>query len=68
MEIPTRWSDASNFKDPARPEPSDPEWAGGRVLVDRRSLRTDLSADSVMRTIKSVGGDTDGLPLTGYGP
>ena len=25
MEIPTRWSDASNFKDPARPEPSDPE-------------------------------------------
>ena len=58
MEIPTRWSDASNFKDPARPEPSDPEWAGGRVLVDRRSLRTDLSANSVMRTIKSVGGDT----------
>ena len=58
MEIPTRWSDASNFKDPARPEPSDPEWAGGRVLVDRRSVRTDLSANSVMRTIKSVGGDT----------
>ena len=48
MEIPTRWSDASNFKDPARPEPSDPEWAGGRVLVDRRSLKTDLSANSVM--------------------
>ena len=58
MEIPTRWSDTSVFQDPARPEPSDPEWAGGRVLVDRRDQKTVMGIDTVMRTIKSVGGDT----------
>ena len=58
MEIPTRWSDTSVFQDPARPEPSDPEWAGGRVLVDRRDQKTVMGMDTVMRTIKSVGGDT----------
>ena len=58
MEIPTRWSDTSVFQDPARPEPSDPEWAGGRVLVDRRDKKTVMGMDTVMRTIKSVGGDT----------
>ena len=58
MEIPTRWSDTSIFQDPAHPEPSDPAWAGGRVLVDRRDVKTGMDADSVMRTVKSVGGDT----------
>ncbi len=58
MEIPTRWSDTSIFQDPAHPEPSDPAWAGGRVLVDRRDVKTGMDADSIMRTVKSVGGDT----------
>tara|TARA_B100001250_G_C19687600_1_gene738769 strand:- start:66 stop:1013 length:948 start_codon:yes stop_codon:yes gene_type:complete len=58
MEIPTRWSDTSAFKDPARPEPSDPAWAGGKVFVDRRSLTTVVGNESVMETITSVGGDT----------
>ncbi|MBG00721.1 MAG: NAD(P)-dependent oxidoreductase [Acidimicrobiaceae bacterium] len=58
MEIPTRWSDTSAFKDPARPEPSDPEWAGGKVLVDRRSLTTPVDHKSVVETVTSVGGDT----------
>ena len=58
MEIPTRWSDTSIFQDPARPEPSDPAWAGGRVLTDRRDVKTGMDANSVMQTVKSVGGDT----------
>jgi hypothetical protein len=58
MEIPTRWSDTSSYSDPARPESSDPEWAGGKVLVDRRSLSSTASPESIMDTVRSLGGDT----------
>ena len=36
LEIPTRWSDTSSFKDPAIPESTDPVWSGGKILVERR--------------------------------
>ena len=58
MEIPTRWSDTSSYSDPARPESSDPKWAGGKVLVDRRSLSSTASPESIMDTVRSLGGDT----------
>ena len=57
LEIPTRWSDTSSFKDPAIPESSDPVWSGGKILVDRRESRTQESEESLMKTICSVGGD-----------
>ncbi len=57
LEIPTRWSDTSSFRDPARPEPSDPVWSGGKILVDKREVKTDIPEEALMRTICSVGGD-----------
>ena len=57
LEIPTRWSDTSSFKDPARPEPTDPVWSGGKILVDKREAFSHASEKSVMKTICSVGGD-----------
>ena len=57
LEIPTRWSDTSSFKDPAIPESSDPVWSGGKILVDRRESITQESEESLMRTICSVGGN-----------
>ncbi len=57
LEIPTRWSDTSSFKDPAIPESSDPVWSGGKILVDRRESITHASEESLMRTICSVGGN-----------
>ena len=57
LEIPTRWSDTSSFKDPAIPESSDPVWSGGKILVDRREIITQASEESLMRTICSVGGN-----------
>ena len=57
LEIPTRWSDTSSFKDPAIPESSDPVWSGGKILVERREVITQASEESLMRTICSVGGN-----------
>ena len=57
LEIPTRWSDTSSFKDPAIPESTDPVWSGGKILVERREIVTSASEDALMKTICSVGGD-----------
>ena len=57
LEIPTRWSDTGGYKDPASPVPSDPEWSGGKILVDRRSIKSSASPEELMSAIKSVGGE-----------
>ena len=57
LEIPTRWSDTSSFKDPAIPESTDPVWSGGKILVERREIVTSASEEALMKTICSVGGD-----------
>ena len=57
LEIPTRWSDTSSFKDPAIPESTDPVWSGGKILVETREIVTSASEEALMKTICSVGGD-----------
>ena len=57
LEIPTRWSDTSSFKDPAIPESTDPVWSGGKILVERREIVTSATEEALMKTICSVGGD-----------
>jgi uncharacterized protein YbjT (DUF2867 family) len=48
-EVESAWSDAGTV-------PGDPEWAGGRVFMDRRQARVDASADAVFRAACRVGG------------
>ncbi|GAB4546281.1 MAG: SDR family oxidoreductase [Phycisphaerales bacterium] len=47
--VPTRWSMAGRM-------PGDPDWAGGRVFIDRRSVRVRASADAVFAAVCRVGG------------
>lgn len=55
--VDTRWSDASVPGAPADPLPSDPEWSGGSIYRDIRSVRTRATAESLWRIVDSIGGD-----------
>lgn len=48
-EVETRWSDAG-------PLPGDPNWSGGKVFVDRRTIQAMAGADAVFRAICHIGG------------
>ncbi len=48
-EIPTRWSAAG-------PIPGDPDWAGGKVFEDIRSITIAAPPDRVFRAVCRVGG------------
>lgn len=49
-EVETAWSDAG-------PLPGDPDWAGGRVFVDRRCVRVAAPCDTVFSSVCRIGGD-----------
>ncbi len=50
-EVTTSWHDAG-------PIPGDPDWAGGRVFVDRRSCSVRVSAKATFATVTRLGGET----------
>lgn len=49
-QVETAWSDAGAI-------PGDPDWAGGKVFVDRRSIEIAAPAESVFRAFCRIGGD-----------
>ncbi|MGI9666883.1 MAG: SDR family oxidoreductase [Acidimicrobiia bacterium] len=53
---PTRWSDAEATS-PAKPMAADPKWSGGTMFEDRRSLRSEASAEDLYWAVSRVGGD-----------
>ena len=48
-EVPTRWSAAG-------PIPGDPNWAGGKVYLDERSIDIDADSSAVFAAVCRVGG------------
>ena len=48
-QTPTRWSIAG-------PIPGDPDWAGGKVFVDQRSIEIEATPDQVFAAVCKVGG------------
>ena len=48
-DVDTRWSVAG-------PVPGDPQWAGGTVFTDARTIGIDASADDVSRAVCRIGG------------
>ena len=56
LQIPTRWSSSSAGREAAWPELGDPEWSGGRVLIDERQLDCTAKPERVMEVIRSIGG------------
>ena len=56
-DVATRWSSASVPGAPSDPLPTDPDWAGGSLYVDRRSRPVDASPADLWRVIEGIGGE-----------
>jgi uncharacterized protein YbjT (DUF2867 family) len=65
LDIPTRWSGYSSRQLAARPAPWDPDWAGGTVYEDRRTVTVAATVDDVQRVVRGVGGQRGWY---GFGP
>jgi uncharacterized protein YbjT (DUF2867 family) len=65
LDIPTRWSGYSSRQLAARPAPWDPDWAGGTVYEDCRTMTVDASASDVQRLVRGLGGERGWY---GFGP
>lgn len=56
-DVPSRWSDANlPGRNPADPLPTDPDWAGGTLLVDEQEARSSGDAEAVFRAVSGIGG------------
>ena len=55
--VETRWTDASVPYAPSDPLPTDPDWAGGSLYTDVRTVLTDDSVETVFARIEAIGGD-----------
>ena len=57
-EIETSWRNGAVADAPADPLPSDPEWSGATVFVDRREADCEASPEHLWRVVEGIGGDT----------
>ncbi|CAM5247371.1 SDR family oxidoreductase OS=Streptomyces tendae OX=1932 GN=GUR47_04235 PE=4 SV=1 [Streptomyces tendae] len=55
--VTTRWSSASVPGAPSDPLPTDPDWAGGSLYTDHRTLTVDAPPDALWRVVEGIGGD-----------
>ncbi|WP_263120146.1 SDR family oxidoreductase [Cellulomonas sp. RIT-PI-Y] len=55
--VSTRWSSAGVPGAPSEPLPTDPDWAGGSLYVDERSVRVEASPAALWRVLETVGGE-----------
>ncbi len=57
--VMTSWASAElGGREPADPMPTDPDWAGGSVLADRRELHVDAPPTAVFAAVSAIGGRT----------
>jgi uncharacterized protein YbjT (DUF2867 family) len=56
-DVTTRWSSASVPGAPSDPLPTDPDWAGGSLYVDRRTQPVAASSAAVWHVIEGIGGE-----------
>jgi uncharacterized protein YbjT (DUF2867 family) len=56
-QVDTRWSGAGWPGAPSDPMPTDPEWSGGTVYRDDRSLEVAAGTAQVWRAVEGIGGD-----------
>ena len=56
-DVPTSWSHAElGGRPPAEPQPTDPEWSGGTVFLDRRQQHLAASPAELFQVVCSIGG------------
>ena len=56
-EVTTRWSSASTPGAPSDPLPSDPDWSGGSLYTDIRTVDTPAAPADVWRAVEGIGGE-----------
>ncbi|WP_329130026.1 SDR family oxidoreductase [Streptomyces sp. NBC_01476] len=56
-EVETRWSSAAVPGAPSDPLPTDPDWAGGSLYTDVRSLHIACSPKALWRIVEGIGGE-----------
>ena len=56
-DVTTRWSSASTPGAPSDPLPTDPDWSGGSLYVDKRTRRVYASPAALWRVIEGIGGE-----------
>lgn len=54
--VETRWTNASVPGTPSDPLPTDPDWAGGTLYTDVRTLHSDEDIESVWKRVEAIGG------------
>lgn len=57
LDVRTAWTDAERRASPADPQPTDPSWAGGTILEDRRVVVTAAPPEAVFRAVSGIGGE-----------
>lgn len=58
LDVTTRWSSADlPGRTPADPFPSDPDWAGGSLLVDEQEATSAARPEQLFETVAGIGGD-----------
>jgi hypothetical protein len=57
-DVETRWSTAVWTRAPAEPLPTDSEWSGGVVYIDKREMDVRASPEALWRVIIGIGGET----------
>jgi hypothetical protein len=58
LQVSTRWSDATlPGRSPADPMPTDPDWAGGSLLVDEQQASTPASPEALYSAVAAIGGE-----------
>jgi uncharacterized protein YbjT (DUF2867 family) len=55
-DVVTRWSNASWPGTPADALPTDPDWAGGSLYVDKRVAEVDAEPADLWRIVEGIGG------------
>ena len=56
LDVETRWTNASVPGTPSEPLPTDPDWAGGSLYVDKRQYHSKDSIQAVWARVESIGG------------
>jgi uncharacterized protein YbjT (DUF2867 family) len=56
--IPSHWTDAGFVPEPESAIPGDPDWSGGSVFVDQRSITLDTDCITLWRHVIRIGGAT----------
>ncbi|MEX0592946.1 MAG: SDR family oxidoreductase [Nitriliruptoraceae bacterium] len=55
LQVESTWASAGGH-DPAGPQPDDPEWSGGRIFSDVRTVSSTATPDQLFATLSAIGG------------